>query len=351
MSSIVAWVRQHRWESVSAVLGVVVVVLIVLLFTGSADDSDDVLTAASTTTTSSPETTIPTETTTVGGSDDSPESTTTLPGVPEGVTAVVVDNVAGVGFQIGLNAADLIIETPVEGGLSRFTALYGDELPPLIGPVRSLRPASADLLAPFDAVVFATGGQRFVTGAVAATGASIITPEGSIAFQSLERPQPHHLFVSPETEGHQGAALAVPWEVGEWQGGEPATEVSLPIAGGVTWLYEDGLYVRYRDSEPQQVLAGVDGDPEPLTRETLIVLVANQKSAGYTDSAGADVPNFDVVGSGELAVYHQGELVEGTWARSSQDDGYVFTRNDERTLEIPSGRLHLAVVPRAAGLD
>ncbi|MGD2060275.1 MAG: DUF3048 domain-containing protein [Acidimicrobiia bacterium] len=345
MSNFIAWFREHLWETVSAVLGVAVLVLAVFLFTGSDSGPGDEEATGTTTTTDSSGTTSSPASTAPAGEDDGSGSTTTLPEVPEGVTAVVVDNFPGVGYQIGLNAADLIIETPVEGGLSRFTALYSEELPPLIGPVRSLRPVSADLLAPFDPVVFTTGGQQFVLGSVAATGASIITPEDSIAFQSLERPQPHHIFVSPETEAHLGAALAVPWEVGEWQGGDPATEITLSLAGGITWRFEDGVYVRYQDGEPQEVLADVDGESEPLTRETIIVLVANQKSAGYTDSAGADVPTFDVVGGGDLYMLHGGEYVSGTWARLSQADGYTFLDEAGDSVRTPAGGVYLVVEP------
>jgi hypothetical protein len=265
--------------------------------------------------------------------------------MPEGVTAVVVDNFPGVGFQIGLNAAELIIETPVEGGLSRFTAMYGEVVPEIVGPVRSLRPVSADLLAPFGPVVFTTGGQPFVLGAVEGAGVTIVTPEGSIAFQSLERPQPHHVFVSPETQAHEGSDLALPWEVGGWAGGEAAREVTLPIAGGVTWRFEDGVYVRFQDGELHQVLGQVDGEPEPLSRETLVVLVANEKSAGYSDSAGAEVPNFDVVGGGDLYVFRDGELLRGTWFRPDQNGDYVFMSEGGNPIPIPEGFTYLSIVP------
>jgi hypothetical protein len=344
MGDVIAWIRNHTWETVSAVLGVGLVVALSFLFSGG-DDSSDSTVPASTSTTSEPSTTAADDTATTGAPSEGVGTTTTVAQIPEGVTAVVVDNVPDVGLQIGLNQADLIIETPVEGGLSRFTAFYGQEVPEIVGPVRSLRPVSADLLAPFAPVVFTTGGQPFVVGAVQGAGATIVTPEESIAFQSLERPQPHHVFVSTETEEHEGAPLAVPWEAGEWQGGEQATEISLPIAGGVTWRFEDGVYVRYRDSEPQQVLAQVDSDPEPLTRETLIVLVANQKSAGYTDSAGAEVPNFDVVGGGDVYVFHTGEMVEGTWFRADQTEGYVFTSRAGASIPIPHEASHLVIVP------
>lgn len=169
-------------------------------------------------------------------------------------------------------------------------------------PVRSLHPVSADLLAPFQPVVFTTGGQSFATGAVTRAGATILTPGDSIGFQSLERSQPHQLFASPSVDVSEGVAFPAPWQVGEWLGGEPVGEVALPIGGNVTWRYENDTYVRYQEGEPFLVQSNFETEPEPLTRDTVIVLVAYQKSAGYTDSTRAEVPTFDIVGGGELYV-------------------------------------------------
>lgn len=352
MDKIIEWVRGHPWETASAVLGAGLTVAVVSLFVVAGDEPSEEAVATTTTTTTAPTTTLPSAATTTTTADDDVTPTTEPEEEPsEGVTAVVVDNVADVGFQVGLNGSDLIIETPVEGGLSRFTAFYGEEMPGLVGPVRSLRPVSADLLAPFGPVVFTTGGQPFVAGAVAAAGASLITPDESIAFQSLERPQPHHVFVSPETEGHQSAAFVAPWVEGEWSGGETANEVGYQVAGGVTWRYEDDAWVRYRGEEPQQVQSDLDSDPNPLSRQTVILLVANQKSAGYTDSNDVDVPTFDVVGGGDLYVLHAGEAVEGTWFRPSQAEGYTFSDGDGNELAIPAGSSYLGIVPEASTVD
>ncbi|HSM45237.1 MAG TPA: DUF3048 domain-containing protein, partial [Acidimicrobiia bacterium] len=59
--------------------------------------------------------------------------------VVSGGTAVIVDNVPDVGLQVGIGEADLLLEIPVEGGVTRFTAVYGQQIPELVGPVRSLR--------------------------------------------------------------------------------------------------------------------------------------------------------------------------------------------------------------------
>jgi hypothetical protein len=341
MRRAIDWVGGHIWETATGVLAVALVgTVVALVTTGETPEPEAAPETTTTVAVEEPAGTTP---------DDEPEVTTTVApsaATPEGITAVVVDNVADVGFQVGIDSADLLIETPVEGGLTRFMALYGGPLPDLVGPVRSLRPVSADLLAPFTPVVFATGGQRFVTGAVEATGASIISPADSVAYQSLERPQPYHLFVSPGFEVIEGQGLTAPWAEGAWSGGDPASEVTLPISGGVIWRFEDGDYARYRGDGPHEVQPSLDADPVPLTRDTLVLLFVHQKSAGYTDSAGADVPTFDVIGSGDVYVLHGGELVEGTWVRANQSEGYVFIDAAGQPITIPSGRLYLAIVPQ-----
>jgi hypothetical protein len=95
----------------------------------------------------------------------------------------------------------------------------------------------------------------------------------------------------------------------------------------------------------------VDAELEPLTRDTLVVMVVNQKSAGYHDSSGLDVPTFDVVGGGDLYVLHAGEVIEGTWFRSSQAGEYTFIDEDDEMVPIPSGALYWAVVPEGQPID
>ena len=99
------------------------------------------------------------------------------------------------------------------------------------------------------------------------------------------------------------------------------------------------------------MLPEFDSDPVPLTRDTIIIVMANQKSAGYTDSTGADVPDFDVIGSGNLYLVHQGEVIEGRWFRSGQGSGYRFVVDDGHTLTVPIGASYLAIVPDGSGVE
>jgi hypothetical protein len=55
------------------------------------------------------------------------------------VLAVKIDNIVYARPQTGLSHADIVYVLPVEGGLSRFMAVFSSDFPPVIGPVRSAR--------------------------------------------------------------------------------------------------------------------------------------------------------------------------------------------------------------------
>ncbi len=268
------------------------------------------------------------------------------------IVAVKVDNVPAAQPQIGLNEAELVFEIPVEGGITRFTALYFLGAPPVVGPVRSIREIDAVVLAPFTPLLLTTGGQDFVERHFGAADITIVDPEADGLFGVIDRPRPHHtvalLEFIDQIAGDITSAEGAFTFSDEFAGGDPATSISIPFSAvtEVVWRFENDQYVRAQNGETSEVLSVFDGTPEPFVRDTIVVLKVAQRSAGYNDSSGAEVLNFDVVGFGDALVFHGGEVVEGRWLRSAQEDGWVLVDDDGGALPVPAGRLLVEVVPR-----
>ena len=74
------------------------------------------------------------------------------------VLAVKIDNIVYARPQTGLTHADIVYVLPVEGGLSRFLAIFSSVYPPVIGPVRSAREDDLELLRQFGRPAFAYSG-------------------------------------------------------------------------------------------------------------------------------------------------------------------------------------------------
>ena len=365
--------RPGLYGGVAAVV-LVAIVAIVILAMGGGDEDPAAEVAPPPTTTgagAAPTVTIPDDDTTsdnapVAGIDDGassapPVTRNPLTGVTldaassDRVVAVKVDNSTEAGPPIGIQDAELIIETPVEGGLTRLTAMFFENEPQVVGPVRSVRPVDADLMAPWKPFLVSTGGQSFVNRELVAAGVELLE-EGTegVFFQQIERRQPYHLVATIPLVVSEAGEGAPPVEVlpfGDTPlGGSTAASVQIPFSGvaEVEWRYESGddTYVRRVNGDDYQVFPQYDADLTGFATDTVIVMMAAQRSAGYTDPAGADVPTFDVIGFGDLMVFHGGEVMTGQWLRSAQSDGWVFLDDTGAQFTVPAGKVWLEIVPR-----
>ena len=71
--------------------------------------------------------------------------------IPERITGVMVNNLTAARPQRGLSQADILMEIKVEGGITRFMAMYSNYQDiPEIGPIRSGRDQFFRLLLPFE---------------------------------------------------------------------------------------------------------------------------------------------------------------------------------------------------------
>ncbi len=76
------------------------------------------------------------------------------------VLAVKLDNTSFANPHSGLKQADVVYVEEVEGGLTRYAAIYSSEIPTAIGPIRSARITDIDLLAQYGKVAFAYSGAQ-----------------------------------------------------------------------------------------------------------------------------------------------------------------------------------------------
>lgn len=153
----------------------IVLAMVLLLVVGfAACKKDNVETTPDPTATQAPETpgTDPTgtpDTTETPGVSESPTAEPTpeppkekvfiLPDESTRPWAVSIDNQGEIPFpQGGLTDAQLVYELPVEGGLTRYLALFWQAEVDLVGPVRSARDYMIDCFVPHDAIFVHVGG-------------------------------------------------------------------------------------------------------------------------------------------------------------------------------------------------
>jgi len=119
--------------------------------------------------------------------------------------ALVIDNLPGKVFSTGLDSASIIYEIPVEGGLTRLLAIFDyQELPPKIGPIRSARPAFAEIAEEYKAAFVHAGGspevlQKIKSGFYQIYNLDEISWQGFYFKRDYNLERPHNLFIGRES--------------------------------------------------------------------------------------------------------------------------------------------------------
>ena len=98
--------------------------------------------------------------------------------------------------QTGLDAAGIVFETVTEGGITRYAALYQENLPEEVGPVRSVRPYFVDWLMGFDTSVAHVGGSENALQMVEDRKAKDINEffNGDAFYRRNDRESPHDAY-------------------------------------------------------------------------------------------------------------------------------------------------------------
>lgn len=275
--------------------------------------------------------------------------TDTVPDRP--ALAVKVENLADARPQAGLNDADIVYEEPVEGGITRFIAIYHCNDARRIGPIRSARLVDADILRQFGAPVFAfAGGVPAVVSAVEEIGAVSIPYTTSSDFfeEDPNRSEPHHVFSSTSVL-YRGSDGDAPEAVFAFDEDRPTGEKRARLAhldfspfANVFWRFspKNRVWLRSHDEETHLLEDGAQ-----VSAVNVIVQVVKVRPSEILDAAGNPSPEIDAVGSGKAFVFRNGRVIEGRWVREAGDDLTEFLDAGGEQIPLAPGRTWVELFP------
>lgn len=267
--------------------------------------------------------------------------------------AVKIDNHPDARPQSGLQEADAVIEILVEGGFTRFIAVFHDDDSEYLGPVRSVRPTDSTLVPAIPAPLVISGGQPWVQNLAANRGVRLIG-EGSVGvFRISTRSAPHNLYANTELvrqtadgRGYPDDAPTWLYRLGEWRVPEtPATTVTLSWSDGevVTWTYENGRYTRWSGSEPYEYVTAT-GEFGQIAADVLVIL-AGRRYTAFPPGEGTPVPATETTGSGQAWVISRGGVWTGTWERAAITDQFRLLNADGTEAVVPAGIPWVSIFP------
>ncbi|CAB4627608.1 unannotated protein [freshwater metagenome] len=268
-----------------------------------------------------------------------------------------IDNSPEARPQVGLNDADIVFEELVEGGLSRYLAVWHSVIPAEIGPVRSIRPMDPDIALPFGGVITYSGGQqRFVQMMIDTGLKNVIDGQSGteeFTYRSDTMIAPHDVIVRAATLIDSLADIAPPPPAFEFAGdGAIPTALAEGTAAGrlitsfsgynsPSWVFdaESGMYGRLQAGGETDV----DENQQQLTARNVVAQMVEESSEyGY-------VPHALVVGEGVAWISTGGKTVEATWTKTAPDAMTVFTLANGDIVNLAPGRTWIELVPTTSG--
>lgn len=296
-----------------------------------------------------------------GGEDDSshagprqlPLTGEAVARVPHrGALVVKIDNSESSRPQVGLDAADLVVEELVEGGMTRLAVFFHSKLPEVAGPVRSLRHSDIGIVAPTGGVLAASGGARVARRAVDAAGVDSVMPPNSAFYRESGRRAPYDLMIRPPSLGTTLSQADSPADYLPWSttsspsaAARAARTANVRFSEGraVTWTYDGtGGWSR----TPDFAAAG-----RTFVPETVLVLRVRTRDAGYRDPAGNPVPETVFEGNGEALLLHAGTAVQGRWSKKGASGPLTLVDGAGAALRVPPGHTWVELVPERGSVS
>ena len=243
------------------------------------------------------------------------------------VTGVMIENSDEARPQSGLSQAGVVYEAIAEGGITRFLALYEEGQPSSLGPIRSARPYYVDWLLPFDASYAHVGGSADGLDAISTYKVKDLDQyyNGSSYTRISSRAAPHNVYTSMANllalEKSKGYATSTftgfPRKADKPAAIPEATKVDFNIAGSDFEVHYDynKLTNSYDRSEAGSPM--VDANTGKQLSPKVVIAIVVPISQGALDASGAYYSEYADTGSGPAYIFQDGNVIVGTWSKSS----------------------------------
>jgi len=275
------------------------------------------------------------------------------------VLAVKIENAEDAYPLAGLERADVIYEEPVEGGITRFAALFQCRDVQRAGPVRSARTTDPKILVQYsdDPLLAYSGANSQVTTALDDAGVVSFTETSATdAFvRDDARSVPHNLFVSTKAlyriAREEGTDFALPEALFRFDEEVPApskprtsASVAFSTSNVVGWVWSEDRWVRELDGEPMLAENG-----RPIAVDNVVIQEVVVTDSTIVDVAGYPSPNVKLVGRGRAWILRDGRLIVARWQRSSPGDDTVYETKGGEEIALAPGTTFIQLVPKDEG--
>lgn len=258
----------------------------------------------------------------------------------------------------GLDEAEIVYEEQVEGGLTRFLAIYHCNDSTQAGPVRSSREVDPPILSPYTRILAAAGGNPGVRENLEQFDVVLIDENG--AGEAMERiartgiSTEHTLYGDTKAlrklgqkRFEEGPADDI-FEFGDApDGGKKTASIDLMFGSSVIGFeWTDGAWFRTDDDAPLMMENGDQLSFDNVIIEEHVVGLSTE----YSDVLGTPSPVIeDVTGEGKAFLFRDGRMYQGVWTRESESDPVRFETKNGDPFVLKPGNTMIELLPNDEG--
>lgn len=293
--------------------------------------------------------------------------------------------------QVGLNSAGVVFEAIAETGITRFAAIFQNPEAGMIGPIRSLRSYYLEWDTPFDCTIVHDGGSSDALASVGNGNYRNLDEDfnymwkenylnGQYRYWNNVFTSPSKLIEFNQTHNYtssnpQTLPRLLPEQVNEVlashqptcdENGENCTNpktytAATQIRTAFTNLADYTVNYQY-DADNNKYLRFYEGDgahmsydcPASNANQFTDACVANQVAPSailammVQENTMSDNyhEHIQTTGSGKAYIFQNGEVITGSWKKSSAKSQLVFTDTEGKEISFTPGQLWIAAVPQ-----
>lgn len=274
---------------------------------------------------------------------------------------VMIENAAfeGVRPQAGLSSAQVVYEVVVEGGITRFMAVYGGEHADKVGPVRSARDTYLEFASEYNCGYFHAGGSYTAIHAIWNFNLRDVDGlmEGKWYWRDANKYSPHNLFTNTDnmsnaiTDGHSwtDAPTYDSWLFADDQ--HPAVTDATEVNVDYGYAYN----VQYKFNATDNNYERYDGGAAHTDSNTGKILTARNVILEHVPAGmyieGKGRINFAVTGEGKVEIFHEGVVTQGTWKKVDRLGRTKFYDDAGKEISLVRGNTWIEIVPEGYSSD
>jgi hypothetical protein len=245
--------------------------------------------------------------------------------------------------QTGIDYADVVYEEVVECNITRLAAIFQSHVPPVAGPVRSVRNTDQALVRPLQGIFVYSGGAPISVQSIQTAPVKLFdeSSAGNAMYRDPARVRPHNLYVRPpDIYAMAKDAVGPPpamFKYGAPAGGTPATHALVRLGNDstfdVTWDY-DAVHRRWLRGYHGQPDKTVDGSQLSFANVIIHPVQYINRLGGACGDEGAQA---DLQAPATVTVLTRGRAIQAHWSQPDPNQPGTLTTASGAPLKLTPG--------------